>query len=63
MTTDIAQIRIECLKLAHRLDLPPETVVDRAKVYEQYICGAAKAEVSENRTQRPGGQSGKTDKR
>jgi hypothetical protein len=64
MTTDVAQMRIECLKLAHRLDLPPEMVVDRAKVYEQYIFGAAQAEMPDNRSpKRPGGQSGKTDKR
>jgi len=34
---DIAQIRIECIKLAHRNDLLPSEVVNRAKIYEQYL--------------------------
>ena len=61
--TDVAHVRIECLKLAHRFDLPPAEVVDRAKMYENYIIGTAQAEMPDNRTRRPGGQSGKTDKR
>jgi hypothetical protein len=34
---DIAQTRIECLQLAHRADLTPQDVVDRAKFYESYV--------------------------
>lgn len=34
---DIAQIRLEVVKLAHRNDLHPSEVVNRAKVYEQYV--------------------------
>ena len=61
---DIAQIRLDCLKLAHRSDLPPLEVVDRARVYEKYIIGAAQAEMPDNRSpKRPGGQEGKTSKR
>jgi hypothetical protein len=31
------QIRLECLKLAHRHDHTAEMVVDRAKVFERYV--------------------------
>lgn len=34
------EIRIECLKLAHRHDREPAQVVENAKVYEDYISGA-----------------------
>lgn len=34
---DIAQIRLECLKLSHRHDQLPEMVIDRAKSYEDYV--------------------------
>jgi hypothetical protein len=34
---DIAEIRIECIKLAHRNDLLPQEIVNRAKIYEQYL--------------------------
>lgn len=64
MRLDLAHLRVECLKLAHRQDLPPEQVVSRATVYEQYIIGAAQAEILDNRSpKRPSGQTGKTDKR
>jgi len=56
-------MRIECLKLAHRSDLPPEEVVNRAKMYENYVLGAEQSALPDNRPKRPGGQSGKTDKR
>lgn len=61
--TDVAHMRIECLKLAHRSDLPPEEVVNRAKMYENYVLGAEQSALPDNRPKRPGGQSGKTDKR
>lgn len=35
MTTD--EIRVEILKLAHRHDLEPQQVVERAKVLEAYV--------------------------
>lgn len=38
---DIAQIRLECLQLAHRHDKPPGDVVAVAKVYEEYIVAEA----------------------
>jgi len=34
---DPEQIRLECLKLAHRHDHTAEMVVDRAKVFERYV--------------------------
>jgi hypothetical protein len=45
---DLAQIRLEALKLAHRPDHSPEMVIDRAKAYEDYVL-----KESENR-KRPG---------
>jgi|Laugrefa1bdmlbdn_1035148.scaffolds.fasta_scaffold05237_2 hypothetical protein len=60
---DIAQIRLECLKLAHRSDLPPNEVVGRAVLYEQYVVQREQV-IPENRTpKRPGGQAGKTAER
>ncbi len=57
---DIAQIRLECLKLAHRLDILPNEVIHRAMVYEAYVVQREK-EMPDNRTpKRPGGQTGKT---
>lgn len=35
------QIRLECLKLAHRHDHTAEMVVDRAKVFERYVQSQA----------------------
>jgi hypothetical protein len=40
---DIAQIRLECVKLAHRHDKTPEDVVAVAKVYEQYVVNESQA--------------------
>jgi len=34
---NIAQIKLECLQLAHRSDLQPNEVISRAKVYEEYL--------------------------
>lgn len=34
---DRAAIRLECLKLRNRLDLPPEVTVAAAKVLEDYV--------------------------
>ena len=34
---DIAQIRLECIKLACRSDLLPNETVIRAKIYEEYV--------------------------
>jgi hypothetical protein len=33
------EIRLECLKLAHRHDHAPATVIDRAKEYEAFAIG------------------------
>lgn len=64
MRIDLAHLRVECLKLAHRQDLPPDQVVSRAKVYEEYIIGASQDVKLDNRSpKRPSGQSGKTDER
>ncbi len=60
---DIAQIRLECLKLAHRHDHSPEMVIDRAKAYEAFAVGTAKADDSGQPTHGPTGQAGKTAKR
>jgi hypothetical protein len=38
---NIATTRLECLKLAHRHDLDPERVVERASVLERYVTGSA----------------------
>ena len=58
---DIAQIRLECLKLANRSDLLPSEVVNRAIGYEQYVMGAEKSELLDNRNpKRPGRPVGKT---
>ena len=34
---DISQIKLECLQLAHRADLIPQDVVNRAKIYQAYV--------------------------
>jgi hypothetical protein len=60
---DVAQIRLECLKLAHRLDHLPEMVIDRARAYEAFVTGTAQAGESGQPTHRPTGQAGKTAKR
>jgi hypothetical protein len=60
---DIAQIRLEALKLAHRHDQLPEMVIDRAKAYEAFVTGTAKADESRQPTHGPTGQTGKTAKR
>lgn len=31
--------RLDCLRLAHQPELPPETVVARAKAYHDFIVG------------------------
>ncbi len=33
------QIRLECLKLAHRDDRPPAQVIEVAAVYEEFVSG------------------------
>jgi hypothetical protein len=53
---DLAQIRLECLKLAHRLDHSPEMVIDRAREYELYLMpieASEKVHTPDNR-KRPG---------
>jgi len=52
---DDADIRLECLKLAHRHDRDPAQVVDVAKVYEAYVSGNA------HRPRRRGKKAGKPD--
>ena len=37
---DISDIRLEVLKLAHRIDRSPAQVVEVAEIYEQYVKGA-----------------------
>jgi hypothetical protein len=34
---DTCEIKLKCLELAHRSDLPPLEIISRAKLYEQYI--------------------------
>ena len=46
MMESIAQIRLKCIELAHRHDLMPEMVIDRAAKYESYVTG--EVEQSEN---------------
>jgi hypothetical protein len=55
---DIAQIRLECLKLAHRLDHLPDMVIDRAKAYEAFVVGTVKTGDSGQPTHGPTGQAG-----
>lgn len=38
---NVEEIRLECLKLAHRHDLDPERVVERAGQFERYIQGTS----------------------
>jgi hypothetical protein len=38
---NIPTIRLECVKLAHRHDLDPKAVVERATEFERYITGSA----------------------
>lgn len=35
------EVRLECLRLAHRHDYPPVSVIERAKEYEAYVAGQA----------------------
>lgn len=37
--------RLDCLKLAHALDLPTETVVARAKAYYDFVVGIVSVKV------------------
>jgi hypothetical protein len=48
----IPTIRLECVKLAHRHDLDPKAVVDRAAEFERYITGFAQ-EKAPSRGPRP----------
>jgi len=34
---ELAQIRLECIKLAYRTDFLPQDRVFRAKIYEEYV--------------------------
>lgn len=36
-----SEARLECLRLAHRHDMPPGQVIDRAKEYAAYVVGQA----------------------
>lgn len=41
-TEAVQQVRLDCLRVAaQRLDLDPERVVERARVFEKYVAGAA----------------------
>lgn len=37
---DEKDIRLECLKVAHRFDHEAQSVIDRAKAFESYVIGA-----------------------
>ena len=50
------EIRLECLRLAHRHDLQQETIVERAKAYEAYVSGNA-----QQAAQSPRGKTGNRD--
>ena len=56
---DIAQIRLEALKLAHRHDHLPEMVIDRAKAYEAFVTGTAQAGEVDNLPIGPQGRRGR----
>lgn len=51
MTPD-QQIRLECLKLAHRHDLDPERVVERAGSFERYVQSQPAAQPTAGRPQK-----------
>jgi hypothetical protein len=36
-----SQIRLECLKLAHRADLPPDEVIAKARTYLAWVNGVS----------------------
>ena len=58
---NLAEIRIKCLELAHRSDLIPSEVVERAMCYEQYVVGSEQSDLLDNRNpKRPGRPAGKT---
>lgn len=40
-------IRLECLRLAQRQDKDAEWIVERAKVFEQFVAGSDQPTVSE----------------
>lgn len=50
---DTCEIKIKCLELAHRSDLPPLEVISRAKLYEQYINPLADLKESKPRQATP----------
>lgn len=66
---DSSNLRLECLKLAHRPDQTSDEVIARAKAYEKYVEGAGKAAKAaepgtpDNRPRRPGRPPGKSGKR
>ena len=45
----LEEIRIECLKLAHRHDREAAQVVEHAKVYEKFVAGDSIPEVKQGR--------------
>lgn len=49
------EIRIECLKLAHRHDREPAQVVETAQVYERFVANNRQSDATEigNQTGRP----------
>lgn len=50
---DTCEIKIKCLELAHRSDLPPSEVISRAKLYEQYINPKADSKEPKTRQATP----------
>jgi len=40
IATTPESIRLDCLRLAHRHDLDPERVVERAEVFAKYVNGS-----------------------
>lgn len=61
-----AEIRMECLKLAHRHDFTADQVVERAKQFEQFVTGGQPATNPFDEHQprsAPGAQQGKAGNR
>lgn len=54
---DAREIRLEALKLCNRLDVQPEFIVERAKVFEQYILSEGSPVVTCNDEEAPARRS------
>lgn len=47
------EIKLKCLELAHRNDLPPVEVVARAEIYRRYLANEAETKVSKSGQVKP----------